>query len=209
VAHEEYDSGSEDDDSQDEESGEIAVVAIVSTPSTSIFDSQNENYGIINHKCLMAKATEVTPSPSPSSSHSKSTSMDDVSSLKIKKELVYCDEFLANMKGHTKIYVEALMCQLGEDQDTIKEKEKFERLAADDIGSLSLKLEEEQNLRVSLEEKMLGIEESHNLNMSKSLKNLIMLLLWSKCLKRRRLNFMLVIMIFVRCLRSLKRPTRF
>jgi hypothetical protein len=78
VAHEEYDSGSEDDgDSQDDESGEMVDVAIVSTQSTSLFDSQNENSVITNHKFLMDKATEVTPSPTPSSSHSKSTSMDD------------------------------------------------------------------------------------------------------------------------------------
>jgi hypothetical protein len=76
----------------------MAVVAIVSTPSMSLFDFQNENSTTINHKCLMAKATEGTPSPTPSS-HSESISMDDVSNLKIKKLLVYCDKFLANMKG--------------------------------------------------------------------------------------------------------------
>jgi hypothetical protein len=93
--------------------------------------------------------------------------MDDVSSLKIKKELVSCDEFIANMKGQTKVYFETLMCQLDDARDTIKEKEEFERLATDDIGSLSIELEEEQNLRASLEEKLLGLEESHNLNLSK------------------------------------------
>jgi hypothetical protein len=166
VAQEEYDSGSkDDDDSEDEESGEMAAIAIVSTPPTSLFNSQNENAIVNNHKCLMAKATEVTSSPTPSSSHSKSISMDDVSSLKIKKELVSCDEFIANMKGQTKVYFDTLMCQLGDARDTIKEKEEFERLAADDIGSLSIELEEEQNLRASLEEKLLGLEESHNLNL--------------------------------------------
>jgi hypothetical protein len=107
----------------------------------------------------MAKATKVTTSPTPSSSHSKPISMDDASSLKIKKELVSCDEFIANMKGQTKVYFETLMCQLGDARDAIKEKEEFERLVADDIGSLSIKLEEEQNLRVSLEEKWLVLEE--------------------------------------------------
>jgi hypothetical protein len=72
VAHEEYDCGSEDDDdSQDEESGEMAAIAIISTPSTSLFDSQNENSIITNHKCLMAKDMEVTSLPTPLSSHSK------------------------------------------------------------------------------------------------------------------------------------------
>jgi hypothetical protein len=120
-AHEEYNSRSKDDDSQDEENGGVATIAIASTPSTSLFDSQNDNSSIINHKCLLAKATEVTPPYTPSSSHSKLPSMDDLSSLKIKKELVSCDEFLSSMKGHTKVHVEALMCQLGDAQDTIKE----------------------------------------------------------------------------------------
>jgi hypothetical protein len=61
---------------------------------------------------------------------------------------VSSDEFLANMKRHIKVYVDALICQLGDARDTIKEEE-FERLAADDIGSLSIELEDEQNLRVS------------------------------------------------------------
>jgi hypothetical protein len=208
-AHEEYDSRSEDDDeSQDEESGEMATVAIVSSLSTSLFDSQNDNSTITNHKCLMAKATEVTPSPTPSSSHFESIFMDDVSSLKIKKEHVSCDEFLANLKGHTKVYFDTLVCQFGDAHDTIKEKEEFERLAADDIGSLSIELEEEQTLRVSLEEKLLGLEESHNLNMSKLTKERDHALAMVKVLKRRKLNLTLVIMISVGSLRSLKRPTR-
>jgi hypothetical protein len=107
VVHEEYDSGSDDDDSEDEENGEMAAIAIVSTPPTSLFNSHNENTIIINHKCLIAKASEVTSSPTPSSSHSDSTSMDDVSSLKIKKELVSCNEFIANMKGPTKVLLVA------------------------------------------------------------------------------------------------------
>jgi hypothetical protein len=73
----------------------MAAIAIVSTLPTSLFNSQNENAIVMNHKCLMAKATEGTTSPTPSSSHSKSISMDDTSSLKIKKELVSCDEFIA------------------------------------------------------------------------------------------------------------------
>jgi hypothetical protein len=52
------------------------------------------------------------------------------------------------MKGHIKVYVDALICQLGDARDTIKEEE-FERLATDDIGSLSIELEDERNLRVS------------------------------------------------------------
>jgi hypothetical protein len=185
----------------------MPAIAIVSTPPISLFNSQNENAIVINHKCLMAKATKVTTSPTPSSSHSKSISMDDVSSLKIKKELLSCDEFIANMKGKTKVYFETLMCQLGDAHDTIKENEEFERLAADDIGFLSIELKEEQNLRASLEEKLLGLEESHNLNLSKLTKERDLALAMVKLLKKEKVE-LLVIMIFVRSLRSLKKPTR-
>jgi hypothetical protein len=52
LAQEEYDSGSEDDDdSKDEESGEMAAIATISTPPTSLFNSQNENAILNNHKC--------------------------------------------------------------------------------------------------------------------------------------------------------------
>jgi hypothetical protein len=115
--------------------------------------------------------------------------MDDVSSLKIKKELVSCDEFIANMKGHTKVYFETLMCQLGDARDTIKEKEEFEGLAADDIGTLSIELEEEQNLRASLEEKLLGLEESHNLNLTKLTKERDHALAMVKLLKKEKVEF--------------------
>jgi hypothetical protein len=137
----------------------------------------------------MAKASEVTSSPTPSSSHSKSISMDDVSSLKIKKELVSCDEFIANMKEHTKVYFETLMCQLADVRDTIKEKEEFERLAADDIGSLPIELKEEQNLRTSLEEKLLGLEESYNLNTFKLTKERDHALAMVKVLKKEKVEF--------------------
>jgi chromosome segregation ATPase len=73
--------------------------------------------------------------------------------------------------------------------DTINEKEEFERLAADDIGSLSIELEEEQNLRASLEEKLLGLEESHNLNLSKLTKERDHALAMVKLLKKEKVEF--------------------
>jgi hypothetical protein len=115
--------------------------------------------------------------------------MDDVSSLKIKKELVSYDEFIANMKGPTKVYFETLMCQIGDAHDTIKKNEELERLAADDIGSLSIELEEEQNLRVSLEEKLLGLKESHNLILSKLTKERDHALAMVKLLKKEKVEF--------------------
>jgi hypothetical protein len=81
------------------------------------------------------------------------------------------------------------MCQLGDAHDTIKEKEEFERLAADDIGSLSIELKEEQNLRAALEEKLLGLVESHNLKMSKVTKEHDHALAMVKLLKKEKVKF--------------------
>jgi hypothetical protein len=81
------------------------------------------------------------------------------------------------------------MCQISDAHDTIKEKEELERLATDVIGSLSIELEEEQNLRVSLEEKLFGLEESHNLNLSKLTKEYDHALAMVKLLKKEKVEF--------------------
>jgi hypothetical protein len=71
------------------------------------------------------------------------------------------------MQGETKVHVEALLTQLGEAQDLLEEKERLEREAADEIASLTHAHEEEHNLRLTLEESVLNLEESNNLNISK------------------------------------------
>jgi septal ring factor EnvC (AmiA/AmiB activator) len=54
-----------------------------------------------------------------------------------------------------------------ESQKIIEEKCRIKREYANDIGSLENSLEEEQELRVSLDEKLESIEESHNEIISK------------------------------------------
>jgi hypothetical protein len=71
------------------------------------------------------------------------------------------------MQGETKKYVETIMYQLGDSQDILKEKEILEREAANEIGTLSLALEEDKYQRVFLEEKLVGLQKSHDLNISK------------------------------------------
>ena len=82
----------------------MAALAIVSTPSTSVFESPNENLFTNNARCHMAHATKVSSS-TPKTMHE----IDDKTSLVIKKELVAFDTFLANLQGETKKHVEALM----------------------------------------------------------------------------------------------------
>jgi hypothetical protein len=52
---------SDDSDEEEEPTREVAVLAIVSTPSSSLFESPNENISNNNNaRCLMAKVTEVS-----------------------------------------------------------------------------------------------------------------------------------------------------
>jgi len=70
----------------------------------------------------MAKASTVTSSsPNPTLSPT-STLLEDVDSLNVKKEVIAFDDFLTNMKGETRVHVEALMAQLGEDQALLEER---------------------------------------------------------------------------------------
>ena len=98
------------------------------------------------------------------------------------------DVFLTNMQGETKKHVEALMAQLGEAQDLLEEKERLEREAADEIASLTQAHEEEHNLRVTLEESVLNLEVSNNLNISKLTKERDHALALVNVLKKEKLS---------------------
>ena len=84
MTQEEY--PSDDSEEEDEPTREVAALAIVSSPSPSLFESPNENISINTARCLMAKVNDVSSSP-PKTMHE----MDDNSSLVIKKELVAFD----------------------------------------------------------------------------------------------------------------------
>jgi F0F1-type ATP synthase delta subunit len=66
------------------------------------------------------------------------------------------------MQRDTKTLVGALLAQLGAAQDLIEEKERLEREAENEITSLNQALEEEQNLRMSLEASVITLEDSNN-----------------------------------------------
>ena len=77
LAQEEYSSGEEEEDP----TSEVAAIAIASSSSSSLFESPNENVSNSSARCFMAKTTEVSPPSSPKAM----SSMDDATSLKIKK----------------------------------------------------------------------------------------------------------------------------
>lgn len=117
LVHEEYISGGEEEESNGEVEGVATIAKATPAPSIPLFDSPNENPINNKHKCLMAKATMVTPSykkttPSP-------TMINDETSLKIKCEVVSLDTFLTNIDGDTKVHVEALLLQLGEANELV------------------------------------------------------------------------------------------
>jgi hypothetical protein len=102
VSQEEYMSGGEEE--SEEEVVGVAAIATTSTPSTSLFDSPNENTANNSHKCLMAKASKATYSSRPISNSTISL-VDDEDSLKVKCEVVGLDEFMSNLEGATKVHL--------------------------------------------------------------------------------------------------------
>ena len=87
---------------------------------------------------------------------------DDASSLKIKEEFVAFDYFLSNLQGEGKKFFDDILRELAEANARLEEKGRIEREVAIDMASLENALEEEQETRVSLEETLETIEESHN-----------------------------------------------
>jgi hypothetical protein len=65
------------------------------------------------------------------------------------------------MKGDTKIHVGALLAQLGAAQDLIEKREKLEREAAFELANLKEELDDERNLRMSLEASVIVLEDKN------------------------------------------------
>ena len=133
----------------------------------------------------MAKHTEVS---SPSSSKTINE-MNDLMSLRVKEENVALDRFLTNLRGEAKIRFESLLSDYGQIQEEIDEKERFEKEYANDIASLTLALEEEHELRVSLEEKLENLDESQNAIFSQIIKERDHAIAKYKLYKKERVEF--------------------
>ncbi|KAK1608662.1 hypothetical protein QYE76_032335 [Lolium multiflorum] len=173
IIREEY-SSDEDEEHGDKNSnkeGEGVAAIAITTPSISLFDSPNENLVTNNARCLMAKVSTEVKSPSKTSSSTNALCIDDATSLTVKREIMGLDSFLTNMQGDTKTHVGALLSQLGVAQDLIEEKERLEREAANEIASLKEELEDEQNLRMSLEASVIVLEDSNKAIVSQLIKD--------------------------------------
>ena len=182
VTREVYSDDEDDDDSDNEEVAAIAM-ASSSSPSTSLFDSPNENVTNQDYKCLMAKATEVTPS---SKLITHLPNVDDDDSLEIKRELVDLDTFVTNLQGEAKERFKALMDECKEAQDLIEQQydtiemlQQNERDAANEIGGLTQ----------ALEERYTPSEEEHNMIISKLTKERDHALAKVKVLTQEKVEF--------------------
>ena len=69
---------------------------------------------------------------------------------------------MANLKGETKMHFEGLLKQYLETHALLEKKEEDEREYVDEISTLNVALEEEHELRVSLEGKLESSELSQN-----------------------------------------------
>ena len=109
----------------------------------------------------MARSSEVslTSHNTPQSNHDM---IDNEKSLKVKKKVLDMHAFISNLSGEHKLHVEYILNQLGEALNTIQQKEIFDRENADEISTLSLALEEEEETRAALESKLESLDESHN-----------------------------------------------
>src|SRR5664279_1510226 len=182
VTQEEYLSN---DEEEEETTSEVAAIAIASSSSPSLFESPNENLPTQSARCLMAKGNEV------SSSHSSKTMNEthDLASIREQEEIIAFDLFMSNLRGESKMHFETLLSQYGEAQQLLESKGEIEREDAIEIASLTVTLEEEQELRVSLEEKLESIEESYNETISKLIKERDRAIAKCKLAKKKKVEF--------------------
>src|SRR5664279_596572 len=128
--------------------------------------SNSSSSSSISHVCLMARESEVSPTLNPNISHDDEEENDNDAYFH-KKGLMVLHALSKNENACANLF--KIMSTLVERGLTIEaletrldEKGRIEREDALEIASLSVSLEEEQELRVSLEEKLESIEESHN-----------------------------------------------
>ena len=135
--------------------------------------SNSSSSSSITHCCLMAMDSKVSPSLEPSTSCNDEDEdyyglkEDDIDSLKEKCEMVF-DALPNDSKACSylcEILSYAIKCK-----EIIEEKGRVEREDAMEKASLENALEEEHELRVSLEEKLESLDESNDLIIAKIIK---------------------------------------
>jgi len=170
---EEYTSGDDYDDEEDETSNGLVALASLSNNSSSPIESPNEDIHMKEENCFMAKSSEVS-SPNPSMPNIANDLGVDPASLKVKQEMLEFDDFISNLQGNTKKHVSSLMVRMAQLNDTLEKKCQIEREDSLEIHALKNALEECQETIASLK--------NLKRNLTSSLKLEILLELRLKCL---------------------------
>jgi septal ring factor EnvC (AmiA/AmiB activator) len=118
----------------------------------------------------MAKASEVQFTPSSSISKTNDALLNDLASLKVKKEIMDFDEYVSSVHGVHKLHFESLMSQYGQTLEKLDEQRRLEKEYVLEIASFKDSLEGEEEERATLEEKLDSIEETNNEVISKLIK---------------------------------------
>jgi hypothetical protein len=140
----------------------------------------------------MAKASEVSPTPSSSTSKTNDASLNDLASLRVKKEIMDFDEYVSIVQGVHKLHFESLMSQYGQTLQKLDEQRRLEKEYVHEIVSLKNSLEGEEEERATLEEKLDSIEETNNELIAKLTKERDHARAKVKVIKRKRLNLLSV-----------------
>jgi hypothetical protein len=157
-------------DEEETSTSKVATIATTSTSPTSLFESPNEDSTIKNVKYLMAKSSEVSPTPSSPISKTNDASLNDLASLRVKKEIIAFDGYVSSVQGVHKLHFESLMSQYGQTLEKLDEQRWLEKVYAHEIASLKDSLEGEEEEQATLEEKLDSIEETNNEVISKLIK---------------------------------------
>jgi hypothetical protein len=158
-------------ESEEEETSTSEVVAIATTtnPPTSLFECPNEDSPIKNIKCIMAKPSEVSPTPSSSISKTNNASLNELSSLRVKEEIMTFDEYVSSVQDVHKLHFESLMSQYGQTLENLDEQRRLENEYVHEIAALKYSLEGEEEEQLLFEEKLDSIEETNLLGEPSSL----------------------------------------
>jgi hypothetical protein len=137
----------------------------------------------------MAKASEVSSTPSSSISKTNDVSSNDLSSLRVKEEIMAFDEYVSSVQGIHNLHFESLMSQCGQTVEQLAEQRRFEKEYVHEIASLKDSLEGEEEEQATLEEKPNSIEENNNEVISKLIKERDHARAKVKVLKKEKVEF--------------------
>jgi hypothetical protein len=112
---------------QETSTSEVAAIATTSTPPASLFESPNEDSLIKNVKCLMANSSEVSSTPSSSICRTNDASLNDLTSLRVKEEIIAFYDYVSSVEGVHKLHFESLLSQYGKTLEKLDEQMRLEK----------------------------------------------------------------------------------